>query len=911
MSTNRNKPKRTKTKGEKSNKYKALKTVLKIIGTIILVGIITGLFVVGAFSYYVVNYLNPTMDIDLDSYKLNYTSYVYAVDPDTGAEIELEQLYWESNREWIDFDEIPTYAKQAAVAIEDERFYEHIGFDIRRTLAATLNLFSAGDSSFGGSTIHQQVVKNVTGDDEYSIMRKFEEILRAYNLNKDYSKDTVLEYYLNSVFFGQGTNGIQAAAKTYFNKDASELSLAECATIIGITKYPTYYNPFQNPENNKDRQETILMKMLELGFITQEEHDIAVAEELDFQKELAYEKQTEVQSWFVDAVIDDVISDLVEQKGYTQQYATDLVYMSGLKIMTTMDMDIQSAMDEVFLNEENFPETSGDVLPQASMSIVDPYTGAVLGLVGGRGEKTSARGWNHATTTERQPGSLIKPLAVYAPAIEYGVITMGSVYEDSPFLIDERYPKNEYTGYAGMMSISTALARSTNTVAVKVINDLTPQRAFDFMTENLGVTTLVKSETINGRVLTDIGISMALGGLTHGVTTLEMSSAFASFANKGVYNEPYTYSTVYANDGTILLENTPNPQVAMSESTAFVTNELLTNVVSTGTGYGSKIDGMQTAGKTGTTSDDKDRWFGGYTPYYSGVVWFGYEIPQTIVVSGGNPARILWTKVMEIVHEDLEPRDFADAPSSLVQAQYCLDSGHIATDACRNDIRGSRVATAWYQEGTQPSEPCTTHIMVNVDKETMKVASPYCPAESIIQVGMLNIYREYEYQINIDDAGYTYIPLPEGYELPMYLDVPIYNGLQTMGTNAGTGKTENNHICDLHWGEGYVPPEPDPLDPLFPDPTLPTDPTEPSDPFDPNSPDYRPPGTGYPEGYVPPTVTDPDEPVIPSEPDEQTDPTGPTEPTEPTEPEEPEEPDEPDDPTGNNGGFNDGRPPGT
>jgi len=821
-----------------------------------LMGCFTGAFVLISLFYYIVNYLDPQMNVDLGSYKLAYTSFVYYTDRQTGEDHLLEMLYHTENREWVDFAHIPQHMKEAAVAIEDERFWKHNGVDWKRTLAATLNLFTGGSTRFGASTIAQQVVKNITGEDSYSMMRKVEEILRALNLNKRYHREEILEFYLNTAYFAQNTNGVQAASRVYFDKDVGELSLAEAASIIGITQYPGKYDPFRYPENNKERQETILWKMLDLNMITREEYDLAKAEELDFKQE-KQQMFKQVQSWYVDRVITDVLNDLRGTYGYTMAYATNLLYSGGLRIYAALDMDVQRVLDAAFLDASTFPKLSGEEQPQASMTVLDPYTGAVLGIAGARGEKTGARLFNYATDAKRQPGSTIKPLSVYAPGIEYNIITQGSVYDDSPVLVDTRWPRNydtSYAAYRGLMDVKEAVYRSVNTIAVRGLLDVGVERSFDFITENLGVSTLHRRTIVNGQVKTDMDLSpLSLGGVTYGVTNMEMAAAYATFANRGVYNKPYTYTKVLANDGSVLLERKPNPVVAMSEQTAYLINDLLTGVVQYGTGTPARLTNMAVAGKTGTTSDDVDRWFVGYTPYYVGVVWFGYEQPRTIRYSGTNPALQGWRRVMTELHSGLPQRSFFSA-TGIVSGSYCLDSGLAPTADCRNDARGSRVASANYKRGTTPSEPCNVHVKASICADSLMIASPYC--SNVRTVGMIDIKREFPYHISVVDAQYTYLPLPEGYSIPPDSSTPVYQNLLEPGMSSAASPGVDdpmNHLCIIHYGypeqTDRTPPEEvaDPYGPLNPNDPFgqagsqqPTDPSLPMNPDDDPNPTQQP-----------------------------------------------------------------------
>ncbi|MBC8535345.1 transglycosylase domain-containing protein [Feifania hominis] len=842
-------------------------TVGKVLLTIFLICCIAGVIVLGAFAYYVFRIVDPTLDAGLENFKLNYTSYIYYTDKETGEPVELEKLYSGSKRVWVDLSQIPKYMQDAAIAIEDQRFESHHGVDWKRTAGAVVQLVTGG-SRYGGSTITQQLIKNLTGEDDVSIKRKIQEIMRALELEKQYSKDQILEYYLNTIFLSQNCNGVQAAAQTYFGKNVSELSLAECASIIGITQYPGKYDPLVHPDNNKQKQELVLGKMLELEMITQQEYDNAVAEELVFRKKSdnSDDDFSGVQSYYVDQVIEDVIADLMETKGYTYDYAERMVYAGGLHIYSAMDKDIQKTMDSVFQNEENFPTLAGDVQPTASMVVMDPYTGAVLGIVGGRGEKTTARGLNYATQTYRGPGSTIKPLAVYAPAIEYGVITPGSVYDDAPVRTDKLYPKNydsNSKGFTGMMSIKTAVAKSTNTVAMRVLMDLGTDRSFHFLHDNLGVDSLVEKQVINGKTYSDIDLApLSLGGLTKGVSVLDWTAAYCAFVNKGIYTEPYTYTKVTDSNGKVILEKVPETTIAMREQTAYLINQLLVNVVQSGTGTPAKISGMTIAGKTGTTSDDKDRWFVGYSPYYVGTVWFGYEKPKEIKYSGTNPALKLWKAVMSEIHEGLPNKQFFST-TGIVQAEYCLDSGKIPTEYCKIDKRGGRIATASYIKGTEPTEYCDVHVPATICADTLMIAGPYCPVATNRTVGLLNIKREYQYNLTIADAQYTYLPLPDGYTYPTGL-VPVYTNMLTAGSYTGLSSSvqyPTNCLCTYHTAPTVTEPV---------DPNDPNNPVDPNNPTDPNHP------------------TDPENPPDPNTPDDPTTPTHPTDPpVDPTQPDQP------------------------
>lgn len=706
--------------------------VLKAIGLIFL---FTMLICGTAFLIYLKVSIDPKLDIGVETMKLNYTSTVCYVDKE-GGEHELERLYSTQNRTWADLEEMPKYLKYAAIAIEDERFEKHHGVDWKRTMGAAVNLFFKMRSDFGGSTITQQLVKNLTGDKQDTVRRKLQEIERALYIERHYTKDTIIELYLNTIYLSQGCYGVRTAAEVYFDKEVSELSLAECASLIGITNLPTYYDPFINPENNLKRQRNTLKKMLDLEFITQEEYDAALKEELVFKHEKRAQENNNKQSYFVDQIITDVINDLMEEQGLSYQVAEKMIYSGGLKIYATIDPEIQNVMDSYFKNPDNFPVYKGSVQPECAMVIMDPYTGEVRGMVGGRGEKTQNRGWNRATQTFRQPGSSIKPVAVYAPAIEYGIINPQTAMDDTPFTVlnGKAYPKNETRKYQGRMNATQALMESVNTISMKILDELTPERSFNFMTTNLGFSKLDREKDKNLAPL-------SLGGLTRGVSTMEMAAAYSAFPNKGTYIEPHTYTKVLDNQGNTLLEKKAEVVDAMSEKTAAYMNYMLERVMSTGgTGVLARLkNDMPAAGKTGTTDNDKDRWFVGYTPYYSAAVWFGYDKPRYIE-SGLSPALTTWKNIMNEIHKNLAAKDF-ESDKSLVKVDVCSCSGLLPNGYCSSDPRGSKIVHGYFHKDDVPTERCNVHIGVKLDSVTMQQPTEFCPEEQIKTFGLLNLSR--------------------------------------------------------------------------------------------------------------------------------------------------------------------------
>lgn len=683
----------------KKTPSKARKIIKRVI--LSLIGLIAAAVI--GFAVWIFATTDLSVGTSMSTLNLKLTSVIYCKDAETGEWVENDYLSSDENRIWADIDAIPNYLEDAFIAIEDQRFMSHHGVDWKRTLGAVMGeLF--GGSDYGGSTITQQLVKNLTGERDRSYTRKIREIIRALALETKLSKEQILELYLNSIYLGEGCNGVEAAAHVYFDKSVNQLSLAESASIAGITQYPATYDPFINEEKNIEKQRTVLGKMLELGYISQEEYDEAIAEELVFKRGVIRSAST--QSYFADAVVEEVIDDLCEEYDYSEAIATQLVYNGGLKIYATLDPDIQAQAEAVFENESNFPAGSGDEKIQGAMVISDPTNGYVKAIVGGRGEKNLSRGLNRATQTTRQPGSTIKPLSVYGPAIDLGLITPDSTVEDVPININGWQPKNYYGGFYGSMTVRRAVNLSSNIPAIKVLQKVTVEKSFEYMTEKLGFTTLIDKEERNGKVYTDKTLpSLALGGLTDGVNLVEMCAAYATFPNNGTYIEPVTYTEVRDNNDKIVLKNKQDEHTAFKATTAYQMNQLLKGVVTSGTGAGAGISGIDTAGKTGTTDNDTDRWFVGYTPYYVGVVWIGYDSARSLPSTSVNPALSIWKKVMPQIHSELQNKSF-DRPSNMSGAYVCYKTGLLATDHCYDDEGNSTSVFRYYDKQNRPTRTC-------------------------------------------------------------------------------------------------------------------------------------------------------------------------------------------------------------
>ena len=678
---------------KRKSKKKAKKAVFlrKVLTTAIICIAIGFVVVLGVGSGMYAAISNEVDNLDFEGMAYNFSSILYADDKD-GNSTEIAYLHDDGNREWVDSDKIPAVAKEAAIAIEDERFLKHGGVDLKRTTGAIFGWVASkitGKSpSYGGSTITQQVMKNITNEKDKTVTRKIKEIMRAIALEKRFTKDEILTTYLNISYFGNQCYGVEAAAKMYFSKKAIDLTLPEAAMIVGITQAPTRFDPFKNPENAQNKRNTVLMKMYELEKITKEEYEAAINSPLGVN-ESRKGLSSSIYNYFVDQVINDVIDDLQEQKGYSQAFASSQVFGGGLKIYTTMDADVQSAMESVYENTANFPGAANGV--QSAMVVIDPKTGGIKGIVGGVGKKTESRGLNRATQSKRQPGSSVKPISVYAPSLEAGKITAATIITDSPLTVEDWSPKNSYSGFKGDISVRKAIEISANIPAVKTLQTLGTSKSYDFMTKKLGFTSLTNLDNNLS--------ALGLGGMSKGVSPKEMAAAYAMFANKGVYITPHTYTKVLDSSGKVLLETKPEKIRAISEANAFIMTSFLKDVVngSAGTGRNARLSKVTAYGKTGTSNDNKDKWFCGFTTEYAGAVWYGYDANKS--VGSTNVSTQVWKKVMEKIHEGMGASSF-EAPDSVTAVSVCQVTGKLSSSGC------GRGKTEYFAKGTLPTKYC-------------------------------------------------------------------------------------------------------------------------------------------------------------------------------------------------------------
>ncbi len=736
-------PQRTGKQKRSKKQHPRLKRFISVVLVLGSICLICGTVACTYVYKFAKEYVTEEKRIDLEEYKANQeqTSIIYGYDSNKKL-VELLRLHGAQNRVWIDYKDIPKSMINAFRDLEDKRFNEHNGVDWYGTI------FGVVSSGFerGASTITQQLIKNLTKEDGRTVSRKFYEILNALNVERHYSKKTIMEFYLNTVYLGNGCYGIRTAAEKYFGKDVEDLNAAECAVIASITKAPANYDPLteegydalleKDEDGNMGRQRYCLSCMYEEGSLTEKQYKKALKYELVFTNSEDYKgsqvtkneddgdkdyteddvkftdkTDSDKSSYYVEYVIDSVIADLQKKYELTYNEAWKKVFFGGLRIYTAIDLDVQEAAENVYVNRITFPEekdTKENPAVQSAITIMD-YSGRVVAMVGGAGEKDTFRGLNRATDSPRQPGSSIKPISVYTPAIENNVATWSTKVQNYGIKLgSSRWPINyggSYGSASNFVTVQSALAQSLNTVPAQLMRKIGIETSFDFLVDDLKISTFVTDEddpNYDGNFST-----LCVGGASKGVTTLDMTSAFAIFGNNGYYFEPYCYYKVTNNDGTETLLKSGNSEgeQVVSESTAGVMRQLLRTVVNGGTGGGYGVSGFDTFAKTGTTSDDKDRWFVGGTPYYVAAVWYGYDEPKAITNTSGNPAGKIFREIMNDVHEDLESMSYPTA-SGVVARTYCKISGDIASAGC------AQTGTGYYKSSYIPSK-CKNCAMIH------------------------------------------------------------------------------------------------------------------------------------------------------------------------------------------------------
>ncbi|AOY76769.1 transglycosylase domain-containing protein [Clostridium formicaceticum] len=820
MSQKKQSEKTTNRTTKKSKKVNKKKVFLIFITVMVLLGFIVG----GAAVGIVVGIIKDADPIDAANIYdlLDESSFIL----DSEGQV-LEKVQTTDYRSITDYSKMPPHLIDAFVAIEDERFWDHNGLDIKRIFGAAWTNLRTG-SRQGASTINQQLAKNLYLTHEQTFTRKIQDMYYGIQLDRQLSKEQILEAYLNTIYLGSSAYGVQAASQVYFSKDVSELTIAESALIAGVTRNPSRYSPIRTlekhqvdadvhhvlndsdsiytivfNENTIPRQRLVLSIMRRLEMITESEYQAALQE--DIKSSLKPNRLTAdiFTSYFGDLVKEDVIKAFLQQ-GYSREEANNTLYSGGLRIYSTMDTKFQRILDEEFEKQSNFTDLQGrplltvgedgNVQPQSAMVIMEPTTGEIKALIGGRG--ISGRKIYNRALNPRQPGSSIKPIAVYTPALDLG-FTAATVIDDIPVYFDRnnptrRYPNNHNNRYNGLITIREAIRDSSNVGAMVTIHQLAngnDNQAFNIMfeyMEKMGISTVVRPENPyiapDGKRYSDATFSTALGGMTHGVSPLEMTAAFNSLANEGIYTEPITFTKITDRRGNLILENNSEKHRVVSPETAYILTDMLRTAVTSGTGSSAKFDQSNSripvAGKTGTTTNNKDAWFVGYTPYYVAATWVGYDTPDKLPGGGGRMAGTVWKNVMQRIHEELSSKNFEE-PSDIVRRNVCNVSGKLPTEYCSLDPRGSRVRSEVFVRGTEPKDYCDVHVKADIHVPTGKLATEHTPpweVESRVFIKRpVPYYPEAHGGIVPADYAYTlpkshYDPLEDGGSFPPFGD---------------------------------------------------------------------------------------------------------------------------------------------
>ena len=873
----------------------AVKIAIGAAVTVLLIVLICGVVFVGTLGDYLQeDILTEAGNWSIDDYGLEETSFIYYTDENGNVQL-LQQIYTTTDRQWATLDEIPQALVDAAVAIEDKRFYEHQGVDWITTVKACLNMFFGGDDQFGGSTITQQLIKNITDEKSVTVQRKVMEIFRAQMFEREYDKNLIIEEYLNRIYLGRGCYGVKSAAAEYFGKELQSLTPAECASLISITNNPSLFNPYSQSVykykgeerdgagRNRYRQLNVLSEMHDQKYLTDEEYEAAVAQEMVFKEGIADEDKwtvcensgcgyqgvrstftgsegsyfcpncgsqatisidasQNIYSWYVDAVIVDFASYLAAQDGKTwdtmneeaRNIYLERIQKGGYHIYTPLDMRVQQQVDAVYGDLANIPTTKSTQQLQSAIVVIDNDTGDVVALSGGVGEKDTFLGYNKATQAKLQTGSSQKPVSVYAPAFELGVVSPATVLKDLPVMYEEGpWPKNDNRKYNYARTVYSGIVSSTNTISVRTLDLAGYEFAYSFAKYNLGQHNLTEHYDLgNGKSKNDVGRApLALGALTVGSTVRDITAAYATFANGGVYREPRLYTKIFNSNGELVVDNTQDSRKVLSDKTVNYMNYCLYNAANHGTGGAAIFAGQTIAGKTGTSSSAKDRWFCGYTSHYTASVWCGYNDPEEIKLTGNtaNPAARLWKMVMEPIHKGL-PKEGLYNGNAMQSVSVCLDSGMKATAACTNDARAiNRVSTALVYPEDMPEGTCNKHISMEYCITGGGVATQYCAqfpdaqieARSLVKLtqgeineirgarhaGLVDTYLLDGYVYLINDSGEG-IPwhgfngtANNGVELP-YLVCPVHSqtAWDDYQNQSGTQPPEDNG------GNSYVPP---------------------------------------------------------------------------------------------------------
>ena len=724
------------------------KSKKKIILSLIILSII--IFVVFCIFFYIkldknidLSLINPTGSSITKIYYFDYEDRQNRI----GKPVELkeERIFFQKS-EWKNIYDIPQDLKDAFIAIEDKRFFNHNGVDWGRTIKATINyIFGRDKSSFGGSTITQQLIKNLTGDNKTTPKRKAEEIFRALNLEKEVSKNKILETYLNIVYLSQNCYGVSSAAELYFNKPIEDLSLSECATLASIVKNPKKYDPYVNPDENNKRKNLVLKEMLVQGYITENEYKTSISEEIKVNSNISQEAHSGIYSWYTETLISEVSKDLSKKYDINERTARMMILKGGLNIYSTIDPNLQNIAESVYSNYKSYLKKQNEDYPESSCVIMDVNTSDVLAIIGGKGKKNSNMILNRAISIKRPPGSVIKPLSVYAPAIEEGVITPSTIVDDTPLNENSNWPKNSPNRYRGLMPISYAITHSVNTVAVKTLEKLGLEKSYNYLTNKFKLQ-LDKN---------DISLSpLGLGQLTYGENLLSITNAYSAFANGGYISNPKTYLYVTDNNGNIILSKEDNKNRILSTETAQLVTKMLENVVKEGTAKTIKIkDNIAVAGKTGTSGECKDKWFIGYTPEIVCGVWTGYDEPKAIT-DLKNPSCTIFNEILNRIYENTNVNIDFEVSENIIEVEYCRDSGLLPCDECKKDIRGNRIVTGKFIKGTEPNKFCDIHKEKYIDMIDGMIADVSTPFWRKRLVSLIDYERKEKYSEKILDEEY-------------------------------------------------------------------------------------------------------------------------------------------------------------
>ena len=808
---------------KESKKHPKLRLAIKIC---VISFLILGIIGVGILAGVFIGVMRSDTAITLEMLTIGYTNSKML---DKNGNI-IAELSGDENREFIPLEEMPKYLQEAFVSIEDERFEKHKGVDIKRTAAATikygLSKLGIGSADYGGSTITQQLVKLITKEDERAWQRKVKEIARAFKVEQLISKDEILELYLNTINLGgfeKNVCGVEVASNYYFNKSASQLDIAESAFLAGINHAPNTYNPFyetDRTERIKTRTNVVLGKMKELGKIEEDEYNIAIEEVNNGLPFNEGEVKQNMFSYHTEAAINQILDQLQEEQELSREGAKLYLYGNGLTIHTTQDNTIQTRLEnEVALDkyittsrqtkikDKNGNETDKYEKSQAAVVIIDHKTGQVLATVGALGEKTDVFGLNRATQSKRQTGSSMKPLAVIVPGLAEGILTAGTVYDDIPYGGYHNYSWD----YNGLVTVRYAIEVSLNIPHVKMIAQIGPEKSLEYL-KKMGITSLLSAKESNEMYKktgneyykngNDEIYSLALGGTYNGISPLEMATAYATIANDGVCIEPTFYTKVEDLNGNTVLEPKQKSQRAFSEQVAYVAKTIIKQPVVGGSGTAgfAQVSGMDTAAKTGTTNSEKDRWFCGFTPYYTAAAWYGFDEPETVRYGNGNPAGRIWAAVMKDIHKGLQSKRFTK-PSGVVSATICKDSGLLATEPCKKDQRGNRTYSEYFISGTVPGKTCTCHVELEICEETGKIANENCPKKItkvfITRPNSQNSTswqkaKDAKYMAPVDTCNIHLTPPEENNNVNEVTNEILNNIINNIVDNNSTNETNNN-----------------------------------------------------------------------------------------------------------------------